>query len=142
MNQIFDILPRNSRHAIFKLPNFRIQLNVLFFTIVWEPQHKSKSGYYLKFRVNQKLIKGKRVPGTCEIALDLYKNVAERGHWSRFFMQAANQVKHGKYQSAYVHYAVLAEMGYSTAQANVAHLLEEHQIRFLTNWDTECFLGA
>jgi len=43
-------------------------------------------------------------------------------------MQAAQQYKNEKYQSAYVHYAVLAEMGYSIAQANVAELLERHEI--------------
>ena len=61
----------------------------------------------------------------------MYKNVAERGHWARFFMQAAQQYKKEKYESAYVHYAVLSEMGYSIAQANVAELLERHEIRFL-----------
>ena len=32
------------------------------------------------------------------------------------------------YQSAYMLYSVLAELGYSTAQTNVAELLENHEI--------------
>ena len=36
---------------------------------------------------------GRRVPRSCEMAVDLYKNVAERGQWARFFMQAGNQYK-------------------------------------------------
>ena len=55
----------------------------------------------------------------------MYKAVTERGMYARIFMMAAQQYKNGKYQSAYVLYSVLAELGFSTAQQNVADLLEE-----------------
>lgn len=58
----------------------------------------------------------------------MYKAVAERGMYARIFMMAAQQYKNEKYQSAYVLYSVLAELGFSTAQQNVADLLEEQQI--------------
>jgi hypothetical protein len=54
----------------------------------------------------------------------MFKNVAERGIYARLFMHAGQQFKSENYQSSYVIYANLAEMGFAIAQANVAELLE------------------
>ena len=54
----------------------------------------------------------------------MFKNVAERGIYARLFMHAGQQYKSENYQSSYVIYANLAEMGFAIAQSNVAELLE------------------
>lgn len=71
---------------------------------------------------------GRGIPRSCQGAVDMYKNVAERGMYSRLFMQAAQQYKQEKYQSAYIIYSILSELGFSVAQQNVAQLLEEVDI--------------
>lgn len=71
---------------------------------------------------------GRGIPRSCDGAVDMYKNVAERGLYARLFMMAGHQYKQEKYQSAYILYSLLGEMGFSIAQQNVAQLLEENDI--------------
>jgi len=71
---------------------------------------------------------GRGIPRNCPAAVDMFKNVAERGIYARLFMHAGQQFKSENCQSSYVIYANLAEMGFSIAQANVAELLENGEI--------------
>ena len=55
----------------------------------------------------------------------LYKNVAERGRWSELFMEAHADFKAYRYSAALTKYYLLSELGYETAQSNVAFLLDK-----------------
>ena len=57
-----------------------------------ELHHEGKKIHELEITHHQ-YISGKRVPSNCEMSMEMYKNVAERGSWARFFMQAGNQYK-------------------------------------------------
>ena len=55
----------------------------------------------------------------------LFKNVAERGRWSSMLMDAHKAYKSGNTDQALLKYAYLAELGYETAQSNVAFILDQ-----------------
>lgn len=55
----------------------------------------------------------------------LFKNVAERGRWSSMLMDAHKAYKSGITNQALIKYAYLAELGYETAQSNVAFILDQ-----------------
>lgn len=54
-----------------------------------------------------------------------YKNVAERGKWGEKLMEAHMLYKKGKFNEAFVLYALLAELGYEVAQSNAAYMLDK-----------------
>ena len=55
----------------------------------------------------------------------LYKNVAERGRWAELFMEAHADYKAYRFSAALTKYYLLSELGYETAQSNVAFLLDK-----------------
>ncbi|KAG5449910.1 Protein sel-1 1 [Clonorchis sinensis] len=65
---------------------------------------------------------------SCTTAAELFKNVAERGRWSKWFMYAHSAYRARRYDEAFVTYQLLAELGYEVAQSNVAFMLEEGKI--------------
>lgn len=54
----------------------------------------------------------------------LFKNVAERGHWSDMLMQAHDMYSEGRVEGALLKYMFLGELGYEVAQSNVAYILD------------------
>lgn len=67
---------------------------------------------------------GTGVLRSCPSAVDLLKNVAERGKWSDQLMVAHTDYREGRIDQAFVTYALLAEMGYEVAQSNAAFILD------------------
>ena len=59
------------------------------------------------------------------LVVQLFKNVAERGHWSDMVMEAHTMYREHNTDSALVMYTFLAELGYEVAQSNVAYILDE-----------------
>ena len=51
--------------------------------------------------------------------------MAERGQWSSILMDAHKAYKSGNTNQALIKYAYLAELGYETAQSNVAFILDQ-----------------
>lgn len=61
----------------------------------------------------------------CELAAGLFKNVAERGSWSKLFAQAYDAYELDKVDAAALMYMFLGELGYEMAQNNAAYILDE-----------------
>lgn len=59
--------------------------------------------------------------------LQLFKNVAERGHWGEMLMDAHTSYWDGRHSQALVTYMLLAELGYEVAQSNAAFILDRHE---------------
>lgn len=59
------------------------------------------------------------------MAVQLFKNVCERGRWSERLMAAYGSFKEGESDAALVQYLLLAEQGYEVAQSNVAFILDQ-----------------
>ena len=55
----------------------------------------------------------------------LFKNVAERGHWSEMVMEAHTMYRDANTDGALLLYTLLAELGYEVAQSNVAYILDK-----------------
>ncbi|XP_078261783.1 protein sel-1 homolog 1-like [Rhinoraja longicauda] len=70
---------------------------------------------------------GTGVVRSCLTAVELYKNVCERGQWTERFLSAYFAYKENDIESAFLQYLFLAEQGYETAQSNIAHILEYEQ---------------
>lgn len=68
---------------------------------------------------------------SCTTAVELFKNVAERGRWGEILMQAHNDYRDGNYDQSFVQYALLSELGYEVAQSNAAFLLDRGEIPML-----------
>lgn len=66
---------------------------------------------------------------SCSNAVELFKNVAERGTWSKILMDAFTDYKEGKVLNSYIKYSFLAELGYEVAQSNAASLLDNHELQ-------------
>ncbi len=60
-----------------------------------------------------------------DLTLQLFKNVAERGKWTRLFVEAEKVYSTGDLDSALLMYLLLAEMGMEVAQSNAAYILEQ-----------------
>ncbi|KAG8178341.1 hypothetical protein JTE90_029295 [Oedothorax gibbosus] len=85
----------------------------------------SQSGHVLAFySLAQMHATGTGTVRSCSTAVELFKNVAERGRWGSNLMQAYNDYKEGRVNEALVKYLVLAELGYEVAQSNAAYLLD------------------
>lgn len=61
----------------------------------------------------------------------LYKNVAERGKWGNRLMEAHSHYRNGRFEEAFVTYALLAELGYEVAQSNAAFVLDKGKAIFV-----------
>jgi SEL1 protein len=68
---------------------------------------------------------------SCSAAVELLKNVAERGKWSDQLMTAHTDYREGRVNEAFVTYYLLAEMGYEVAQSNAAFILDRGEISIL-----------
>lgn len=69
---------------------------------------------------------------SCPAAVELLKNVAERGKWSDQLMIAHTDYREGRINEAFVNYALLAEMGYEVAQSNAAFILDKGETTILS----------
>ena len=63
----------------------------------------------------------------CEVAVGLFKNVAERGEWNMWFQDALDMYEAGDVETALVLYLLLAESGFERAQHNAAYILDQHE---------------
>ncbi|XP_014259317.1 protein sel-1 homolog 1-like [Cimex lectularius] len=96
-----------------------------FFTLA------SQSGNVLAFfNLAQMHATGTGIMRSCSTALELYKNVAERGKWGEMLMEANLLYRNGKFAEAFIHYAFLSELGYEVAQSNAAHMLDRGDVSF------------
>lgn len=64
------------------------------------------------------------MPRNCHTAVELYKNVAERGRWSERLMEAYSSYREGRTDEAAFKYLFLAELGYEPAQTNFAYIID------------------
>lgn len=105
----------------------------------------SQSGHVLAFyNLAQMHATGTGMSRNCPTAVELLKNVAERGKWSDQLMSAHSDYRDGRVDEAFTSYALLAEMGYEVAQSNAAFILdrveasilneEESLVRALSLW--------
>ncbi|XP_034274160.1 protein sel-1 homolog 1-like isoform X2 [Pantherophis guttatus] len=86
----------------------------------------SQGGHILAFyNLAQMHATGTGVMRSCHTAVELFKNVCERGRWSERLMTAYNSYKDGNTNSAVVQYLLLAEQGYEVAQSNAAFILDQ-----------------
>lgn len=85
----------------------------------------SQHGHVLAFyNLAQMHASGTGIMRSCSAAVELYKNVAERGKWGIKLMEAHSLYRDEKYNEAFMLYALLAELGYEVAQSNAAFLLD------------------
>ncbi|XP_027763433.1 protein sel-1 homolog 1 [Empidonax traillii] len=88
----------------------------------------SQGGHILAFyNLAQMHATGTGVMRSCHTAVELFKNVCERGRWSERLMTAYNSYKDGDSNSAVVQYLLLAEQGYEVAQSNAAFILDQKE---------------
>ncbi|XP_059474860.1 protein sel-1 homolog 1 [Neocloeon triangulifer] len=95
----------------------------------------SQSGHVLAFyNLAQMHAAGTGMMRSCPTAVELFKNVAERGKWGEKLMEAHNHYREGRVDEAFVTYAFLAELGYEVAQSNAAFILDKDEVElFSTN---------
>ncbi|KAJ9098741.1 hypothetical protein QFC21_004389 [Naganishia friedmannii] len=66
--------------------------------------------------------------GTCGVAVAYFKSVAERGSWRYPYMRDAERAwAQGERAKALINWWIAAEMGYETAQNNVAFILDQER---------------
>ncbi|XP_070500245.1 protein sel-1 homolog 1 [Chironomus tepperi] len=94
----------------------------------------SQSGHVLAFyNLAQMHSSGVGMIRSCPTAVELFKNVAERGKWGERLMVAYQDYRSYKYDEAFMQYAFLAELGYEVAQSNAAFLLDRNEIKMFNN---------
>ena len=64
---------------------------------------------------------------SCHTAVELYKNVVERGRWSDLLMEAYADYRDGRVNEALIKYMLLADLGYEVAQSNAAFILDRRK---------------
>jgi len=69
---------------------------------------------------------------SCPTAVELYKNVAERGSWGELMMEAHTAYRRGRYDAALMIYLLLAELGYEVAQSNAAYIMDRNESELFT----------
>ncbi|KAK9497824.1 hypothetical protein O3M35_003743 [Rhynocoris fuscipes] len=90
----------------------------------------SQSGHVLAFyNLAQMHANGTGIMRSCHTAVELYKNVAERGRWGEKLMEAHGHYREQRYEEAFVHYALLSELGYEVAQSNAAFMLDRGELQ-------------
>jgi SEL1 protein len=80
-----------------------------------------------KYQKYSLLFTGTGMLRSCPTAVELYKNVAERGKWGELLMEAHSDHRRGRLDEALVKYLLLAELGYEVAQSNVAFMLDRQE---------------
>jgi len=89
----------------------------------------SQSGHVLAFfNLAEMHAMGTGMLRSCPTAVELYKNVAERGKWGELMMEAHSDYRRGNLEEAIVKYLLLAELGYEVAQSNVAFMYDRKEI--------------
>ncbi|KAJ6661294.1 hypothetical protein lerEdw1_015431 [Lerista edwardsae] len=97
----------------------------------------SQGGHILAFyNLAQMHATGTGVMRSCHTAVELFKNVCERGRWSERLMAAYNSYKDGDTNSAVVQYLLLAEQGYEVAQSNAAFILDQKEASIIEENET------
>ncbi|XP_053139946.1 protein sel-1 homolog 1 isoform X2 [Hemicordylus capensis] len=97
----------------------------------------SQGGHILAFyNLAQMHATGTGVMRSCHTAVELFKNVCERGRWSERLMTAYNSYKDGDTNSAVVQYLLLAEQGYEVAQSNAAFILDQKEASIIEENET------
>ncbi|XP_018573433.1 protein sel-1 homolog 1 isoform X2 [Anoplophora glabripennis] len=92
----------------------------------------SQSGHVLAYyNLGQMHAQGTGMLRSCPTAVELFKNVAERGRWGEILMQAHSDYREGRYDESFVQYALLSELGYEVAQSNAAFLLDRGEVPML-----------
>lgn len=103
----------------------------------------SQSGHVLAYyNLGQMHAVGLGMMRSCPSAVELFKNVAERGRWSARLMEAHKNFRLYRYDEAFLQYALLAEMGYEVAQSNAAFLLDRSEsltVHQISKCITNCF---
>merc|ERR1719367_1597354 len=88
----------------------------------------SQSGHVLAFHnLADMHATGTGMLRSCPTAVELYKNVAERGKWGELMMEAHADYRRGRTDHAFAKYLILAELGYEVAQSNVAFILDRKE---------------
>lgn len=94
----------------------------------------SQSGHVLAFyNLGQMHASGVGMMRSCPTAVELFKNVAERGKWAERLMVAYQDYRGYKFDESFMQYALLGELGYEVAQSNAAFLLDRSEIKMFTN---------
>ncbi|KAJ3606728.1 hypothetical protein NHX12_026247 [Muraenolepis orangiensis] len=97
----------------------------------------SQAGHILAFyNLAQMHATGTGVMRSCHTAVELFKNVCERGRWSERMMAAYGSFKEGEVDASLVQYLLLAEQGYEVAQSNVAFILDQKGAQVFTENET------
>lgn len=97
----------------------------------------SQSGHVLGFyNLAQMHATGTGTIRSCNTAVELFKNVAERGHWGTMLMQAHTNYKEGQMSEAFVKYAFMSELGYEVAQSNSAFMLDKQESQLFSSNET------
>lgn len=92
----------------------------------------SQSGHVLAYyNLGQMHAQGTGMMRSCTTAVELFKNVAERGRWGETLMQAHGHYRAKELNEAYVQYALLSELGYEVAQSNTGYLLDRNEVPML-----------
>ncbi|XP_014285370.1 protein sel-1 homolog 1 isoform X2 [Halyomorpha halys] len=103
----------------------------------------SQSGHVLAFyNLAQMHATGTGIMRSCSTAVELYKNVAERGRWGEKLMEAHNHYREGRYNEAFVLYSLLAELGYEVAQSNAAFMLDRGEVSLAQRDENETYIRA
>lgn len=122
----------------------QLQLGNMYFTGVgakkdYKTAHKyfnlaSQAGHVLAYyNLGQMYANGLGILPSCPAAVELFKNVAERGKWAENLMFAYQHFKSGQYRTSFLLYAFLAELGYEVAQSNAAFILDKNFLEFNVN---------
>ncbi|XP_060521129.1 protein sel-1 homolog 1 [Cylas formicarius] len=97
----------------------------------------SQSGHVLAYyNLGQMHAKGTGMLRSCTTAVELFKNVAERGRWGEFLMMAHSDYRYGHYDQSFIQYALLSELGYEVAQSNAAFLLDRNEVPMLSTHES------
>ncbi|XP_049878129.1 protein sel-1 homolog 1 isoform X2 [Pectinophora gossypiella] len=90
----------------------------------------SQTGHVLAlYHLAQMHAQGLGVLRSCTTAVELFKNVCERGEWSSRLMLSHAAWRARDSDSALLQYLALAERGYEVAQSNAAFLLDNGEVR-------------
>lgn len=93
----------------------------------------SQSGHVLAYyNLAQMHATGTGMMRSCPTAVELMKNVAERGKWSDQLMVAHTDYREGRVNEAFLNYALFSEMGYEVAQSNAAFILDRGETDVLS----------
>uniref|UniRef100_A0A8D8GKK2 Protein sel-1 homolog 1 n=2 Tax=Culex pipiens TaxID=7175 RepID=A0A8D8GKK2_CULPI len=98
----------------------------------------SQSGHVLAFyHLGQMHAVGLGMMRSCPTAVELFKNVAERGKWTERLMSAYQDYRSYRFEEAFTQYALMSELGYEVAQSNAAFLLDRGEVNLFKNRDQE-----